>query len=279
MQAKSPLIVFLALCALPVGCSRAPSQASTNAVASIVGSWYSTDYPGLTCEFKSDGTYHAKMVKTGSYLILSADSTYSVDGTMFTGGRPDISTSPNEVKLPGAIPTDLLMWRVMTMTNPAKGTIAWKSADEFTLTHRNEQRGAEETATWSRWPSGKPGVLEVRTGSQTSAPGLTEMTVVGSDQKVYLSKEVVVTNGDVESSSVIQGESGRTEIEIVLTEAGAERFSRATESNVGKILGILVDGQLISAPRVQEKISGRKALITGAFSDDEARRIANGIHR
>ena len=126
-------------------------------------------------------------------------------------------------------------------------------------------------------PSVKPGVtLQFRPGSHTPATGLTEMTVVGSDQKVYLSNEVVLSNADVKSARVVTGPSG-PQIDIVFTKAGAERFTRATADNIMKPLGILVDGQLISAPIVREKISGGRAVISGRFSEQEARRIADGI--
>jgi preprotein translocase subunit SecD len=126
-------------------------------------------------------------------------------------------------------------------------------------------------------PSARPRVaLEFRPGSETPGPGLTEMTVVGSGQRVYLSKESVLSNPDVESARAVAGPGG-PQIEIVFTRAGAKRFSRATEKGIMKPLGILVDGQLISAPIVREKIIGRKAVISGRFSDREARRIADGI--
>ena len=42
-------------------------------------------------------------------------------------------------------------------------------------------------------------------------------------------------------------------------------------------LAMLLDGQLISAPIVREKIPGGKAVIAGRFSPEEAQRIADGI--
>jgi hypothetical protein len=126
-------------------------------------------------------------------------------------------------------------------------------------------------------PSAKPGVtLQFRPGSQTPATGLTEMTVVGSDQKVYLSNEVVLSNADVKSARVVTGPSG-PQIDIIFTQPGTERFTRATANNIMRPLGILVDGQLISAPIVREKITGGRAVMSGPFSEQEARRIAAGI--
>jgi preprotein translocase subunit SecD len=120
-------------------------------------------------------------------------------------------------------------------------------------------------------------LLEFRPGSQSPGPGLTKMTVVGSEQTVYISKDVVLGNADVSSSRVVSGVNGRLRIKITFTTTGAERFAAATENNVRKPLGILVDGKLISAPIVMEKITGRSAEISGSFTQEEAKRIADGI--
>ena len=126
-------------------------------------------------------------------------------------------------------------------------------------------------------PGTKPKVtLQFRPGSNTPVEGFTEMTVTGTDHKVFISNEILLSNGDVESSRVVPGSIG-PEVEIVFTKTGAEKFTRATEHNIMKPLGILVDGQLICAPIVHEKISGGRAEITGKFSAQEARRIADGI--
>ena len=119
-------------------------------------------------------------------------------------------------------------------------------------------------------------ILEFRPGSQSPEQGMKEMTVPGSEKPVYISDDVVLSNVDVDSARVVSGSIG-PEIEIVFTKAGAERFATATENNINKPLGILIDNQLISAPVVMDKITGGKAIITGSFTEDEAKRIADGI--
>jgi preprotein translocase subunit SecD len=121
-----------------------------------------------------------------------------------------------------------------------------------------------------------PVTIEFRPGSQSPKTGLTKMTASGSQSSVYISEDVALSNADVKSARVKRGANG-PQIEIVFTKAGTERFAQTTEHITGKLLGILVDGQLISAPRVMEKISGGKAVITGNFSEEEAKRIASGI--
>ena len=118
--------------------------------------------------------------------------------------------------------------------------------------------------------------LEFRPGSQSPENGLTEMTVPGSKTPVYISEDVALSNADVQSARVLTGPNGQ-QIEIVFTKVGAERFAATTERLIRKPLGILVDGKLISAPVVMDKISGGKAIITGSFSEEEAKRIADGI--
>ena len=118
--------------------------------------------------------------------------------------------------------------------------------------------------------------LEFRPGSQSPEPGLTEMTAPGAETPVYISDDVALSNADIKSARVKTAPNGH-QIEIVFTETGAERFAQTTEQLVGKMLGILVDGELISAPRVMEKISGGRAVIAGKFSKEEAENIASGI--
>ena len=125
-------------------------------------------------------------------------------------------------------------------------------------------------------PQRKPVTLEFRSGSESSGPGLTQMMVPGSENPVYISNDVLLSNADVASARVIQGPNG-PQIEIQFTKAGAQRFATATQNHLTKPLAILVDGRLLSAPILLEKISGGKAVIAGNFSKEEAQRIANGI--
>ncbi len=63
------------------------------------------------------------------------------------------------------------------------------------------------------------------------------------------------------------------QVAISFNDEGGGIFEQMTEKNVGNILGIFLDGELISAPRVQEKISGGQAVITGNFTLNEAKEL------
>jgi preprotein translocase subunit SecD len=67
---------------------------------------------------------------------------------------------------------------------------------------------------------------------------------------------------------------GRPNVILKFDEEGAKLFEQATMVNVGKVLKITLDGQEISAPVVQEPISGGEASITGISSVEEAQKLA-----
>lgn len=59
---------------------------------------------------------------------------------------------------------------------------------------------------------------------------------------------------------------------------GGQLFQELTKKNVGKRLAIFVGGELISAPTVQQEISGGSATITGDFSVKEAKELARDLN-
>lgn len=77
-----------------------------------------------------------------------------------------------------------------------------------------------------------------------------------------------------EASVVFDRNTGKPAVSIRFSKEGGEKFASLTEKNLGKPLVILLDNQLVSAPIVQEKITGGSAQITGDFSLDEAKNLA-----
>lgn len=66
---------------------------------------------------------------------------------------------------------------------------------------------------------------------------------------------------------------GTSQIFLEFTSDGGEIFEKVTEKNVGLPLAVFLDGAPISAPIVQQKISGGQAQITGQFTLQEAREL------
>ncbi len=68
------------------------------------------------------------------------------------------------------------------------------------------------------------------------------------------------------------------QVAIEFDDEGSELFEEVTGRNVGNPLAIYIDDALISAPRVNEAISGGKAHITGQFTVEEAKELARNLN-
>ena len=66
-------------------------------------------------------------------------------------------------------------------------------------------------------------------------------------------------------------------IDFRLTGEGARRFCEWTGDNIGQSLAILVDDQILSAPRVMSAICGGSGQITGSFTFEEVLGLATTI--
>ena len=77
---------------------------------------------------------------------------------------------------------------------------------------------------------------------------------------------------------VFDQQTGAPLISLQFNNEGAEIFEQLTSQNVGKILGIFIDGVAISTPVVQEAISGGKAQITGDFTMEEAKELVRNLN-
>ncbi len=106
---------------------------------------------------------------------------------------------------------------------------------------------------------GNPGSLEFQT----------------SDGEVFMTGDQVA---DAQAATRTD-EFGNNEfiVMLTLTDEGAQVFGEVTSSNVGNILPIVYDGQVISYPRVQTAITGGTAEISGQRTFEEANVLATQI--
>ncbi|MBI4992136.1 MAG: protein translocase subunit SecD [Candidatus Harrisonbacteria bacterium] len=87
-------------------------------------------------------------------------------------------------------------------------------------------------------------------------------------------KPTELTGRYVKKAQLAFGRVGNEpQIFLEFTGEGAKIFEEVTSRNVGKPLAIFLDNNLLSAPRVSEKISGGRAQITGRFTIQEAKKL------
>ena len=120
--------------------------------------------------------------------------------------------------------------------------------------------------------------IEFKIAEVGSAPGLTKMKVRKIDRKFYLHNEVLLNNEDIKSAEYTLWQD-RPGVKLIMTERGKEKWADITEQNIGKHIGMILNGELVSAPLVKGRIDVGLAIIQGIFTEDEARKIVEGITR
>lgn len=84
-----------------------------------------------------------------------------------------------------------------------------------------------------------------------------------------------LTGADLKGAMVeFDQKNSKPVVALQFTDAGAKKFEDLTAKNIGKPLPIILDNAVISAPIVQDKISGGSAVITGSFTTEEAKNLA-----
>ena len=72
-------------------------------------------------------------------------------------------------------------------------------------------------------------------------------------------------------------QAGRSEqmVNMVMNAEGAKAWARLTKDNIGNQIAIVLDEMVYSAPRVNDEITGGRSQITGNFTTEEAKDLAN----
>lgn len=133
--------------------------------------------------------------------------------------------------------------------------------------------------------------LEFRAVDEEAQPGgsiprdaeiLFESSISGPDGKLkrtpYVLKKQAVLSGDIIASAETLPDSySQPQVYVILNEEGAKSFADITRRMTGRRLAIVVDNNVISAPRINESISGGKLAITGSYSQQEADDIVSAL--
>ncbi|MBT3189998.1 MAG: protein translocase subunit SecD [Anaerolineae bacterium] len=80
----------------------------------------------------------------------------------------------------------------------------------------------------------------------------------------------VMTGSALKEVFVNQPQTGQFQIAFELESEGSDIFAEYTKNNIGKVLAIVLDKEVISAPTIQSEISGGSGVITGQFDYDSA---------
>lgn len=97
--------------------------------------------------------------------------------------------------------------------------------------------------------------------------------------KVTQSNGRAPLEGDVVTDAKDEFEhlSGRPSVSMQMNNDGAHRWAQLTKANVGKAIAIVLDGVVYSAPRVNNEITGGNSQITGNFTIEDTKDLANTL--
>lgn len=110
---------------------------------------------------------------------------------------------------------------------------------------------------------------------------------VGTTTNIGLTPKYVPTglsgrylkSSELQFSQGTQGKGLNSPVVVLhFNEEGATLFEEITRANVGKTLGIFLDGEVISSPTIQEAIAGGDATITGTFTPQEGRALVQNLN-
>lgn len=91
---------------------------------------------------------------------------------------------------------------------------------------------------------------------------------------VVVKRRALVSGEMLVSANAGFDQSGNPSIDFRFNGTGASRFASATAQNVGKRFAIVLDNKVISAPRINEPITGGSGQITGNFTQEDATNLA-----
>jgi len=105
-------------------------------------------------------------------------------------------------------------------------------------------------------------------------PGSQVLPMADGTGFVAVKRRVMVSGDQLTDASQSFDQDGRPDINIKFNTAGARRFGRATQENVGKPFAIILDDKVLSAPNINEPILGGNAQIAGSFTVQSAHDLA-----
>jgi preprotein translocase subunit SecD len=228
----------------------AKSSALRSAVSETFGEWVllavnSTDYKLNIKPTESLKLKHDTMTQTMATIERKINGLGLAESSVQPTGRSD-AEADLLVQLPGVDDSAHIKQLLQT-----QAVLEWDEVKDGPFNSREEAL------------SKHGGIMPLNTKLVPSLPR-------GGQQAWYIvGRSPVVRGTDIRDAHASQGEVGRWETNFVLTQDAAKRFGRYTESNIGNRAAIVVDGQVISAPTIQSRISDT-GRITGAATQEEA---------
>lgn len=109
---------------------------------------------------------------------------------------------------------------------------------------------------------------------QTASLDFYELPIATDSPKYSDLKPTGLTGKDLKKSSVsFDSQTGKPQISLQFTSEGGKKFGEITSRNIGKPVWIMLDGQVLTYPTVQQAITDGNAVINGQYTVEEAKNM------
>ncbi|WP_421703564.1 protein translocase subunit SecD [Aliiroseovarius sp.] len=116
-----------------------------------------------------------------------------------------------------------------------------------------------------------------RTTDPTTQAGPRQLVYPSQDEegvRYVLEETPVVTGEELSNAQPSFDQNGLPAVNFTFDVSGARKFCQYTGDNVGQPFAIVLDAEVISAPRINEQICGGSGIITGNFTIESSTELA-----
>ena len=121
----------------------------------------------------------------------------------------------------------------------------------------------------------QPVVRRTTDGTELAGPGNMLLPSVDEPGVFYVLEDLPVVSGeDLVDARPEFDQNSQPAVGFRFDASGARRFGDYTAENVGQLFAIVLDNEVISAPRINQHIPGGSGIITGNFSVEASTNLA-----
>jgi preprotein translocase subunit SecD len=156
-------------------------------------------------------------------------------------------------------------------TPEAKKDLAQRIADEKQLRQSTDQQIQILALQFQATRCNEDDVL-----AGNDDPNLPLVTCSQDGKEVYLLDKSIISGEQIDNaSSGLDQQRGEYVVDLTFKGDGSKIWADFTAANVGTQTAFVLDSKVVSAPAIQEAIPGGRTQITGRFTQESARELAN----
>lgn len=204
-------------------------------------------------------------LKGGMYILLKADTTSISSSKIPDAISAAVEKIRNRIDIYGVKETSIQIQGNSSILVQVPGVIDREIIDTLKEVGKLEFRLVEDN---------KELVSSAIGGNVPSGYELKEY----ENSYILLENNPALSGFDLSESFMGFDSYGSAEVNMRFTSGGTKKFAEVTQKNVGKLLAIVLDDKVMSAPRIREPILTGQAQITGDFTLDQARLIISVLN-